>query len=39
MEAALAGAGRGRVCRDDIDGGHSGFQDPPREDWPMGAGE
>src|SRR5438309_6593511 len=39
MEAAIAGAGRGRVWRDEPDVGHTGSQDPPREDRTTGAGE
>ena len=39
MEAAIAGASRGRVWRDQADSGHAGSQDPPRQDWAAGAGE
>jgi pyrroloquinoline quinone (PQQ) biosynthesis protein C len=39
MEAAIAGAGRGRVWWHQADVRHAGSQGPPREDRPTGAGE
>lgn len=39
MVAAIAGAGRGRVWREETAVEHARSQDPPREDWTTGAGE
>ena len=39
MEAAIAGAGRGRGWRDETDVRHTGSQDPPRDDRTTGMGE
>ena len=39
MEAAVAGASRRRVWRDEGDVGDAGPQGPPREDRATGAGE
>ena len=39
MEAAIAGASRGRVWRDEAASRDAGSQDPAREDRATGAGE